>query len=141
MSISQVMVHLLGQISYEELPRDKVDLGKRNMKGKYDDTASLNGAVIIDNFGFVGVPGPGPQFFDDTSLPVGLPTVNQQTERFIFYIDELDNYIELFDSATILPTTAVPTMDRGFLFALGAGLMVLLAFVIGKRYVLRPSRS
>ena len=39
--------HLLGQIPYQELPRDKVTLGKRNMKGSYDDKAS------IEEFGFI----------------------------------------------------------------------------------------
>jgi hypothetical protein len=33
--------HLLGQIPYEELPREKIDLGKRSMKGKYDDEATI----------------------------------------------------------------------------------------------------
>jgi polyphosphate kinase 2 (PPK2 family) len=33
--------HFLGQIPYEELPREKIELGKRNMKGKYDDVASV----------------------------------------------------------------------------------------------------
>ena len=33
--------HLLSQIPYKELPREKVDLGKRIMKGKYDDAASI----------------------------------------------------------------------------------------------------
>jgi len=32
--------HFLSQIRYKELPREKVILGKRNMKGKYDDEAS-----------------------------------------------------------------------------------------------------
>ena len=39
--------HLLGQIPYQELPQDKVTLGKRNMKGSYDDKAS------IAEFGFI----------------------------------------------------------------------------------------
>jgi len=39
--------HLLSQIPYQELPRDKVTLGKRNMKGSYDDQAS------IAEFGFI----------------------------------------------------------------------------------------
>ena len=33
--------HLLSQIPYKELPRAKVVLGKRNVKGKYDDQASM----------------------------------------------------------------------------------------------------
>ncbi len=41
------ITHLLGQIPYKELPRPKVKLGKRNLKGKYDDKASLEGRRII----------------------------------------------------------------------------------------------
>ena len=33
--------HFLSQIPYRELPRDKVKLGKRSLKGKYDDRASI----------------------------------------------------------------------------------------------------
>ncbi len=33
--------HLLSLIPYKELSREKVELGKRNMKGKYDDQASI----------------------------------------------------------------------------------------------------
>jgi polyphosphate kinase 2 len=33
--------NLLSQIPYQELPREKVTLGKRDMKGKYDDQASI----------------------------------------------------------------------------------------------------
>jgi polyphosphate kinase 2 len=33
--------HFLSQIPYEELPREKIKLGKRNMKDKYDDQASV----------------------------------------------------------------------------------------------------
>ncbi|MBW2436150.1 MAG: polyphosphate kinase 2, partial [Deltaproteobacteria bacterium] len=33
--------HLLGLISYRKLSRKKVELGKRNMKGKYNDQASI----------------------------------------------------------------------------------------------------
>jgi polyphosphate kinase 2 len=33
--------HFLSQIPYKDLPRDKVKLGKRIMKGKYDDQASI----------------------------------------------------------------------------------------------------
>ncbi len=39
--------HLLGQIPHKELPREKVDLGKRSMKGKYDDQAALEGKSFI----------------------------------------------------------------------------------------------
>jgi polyphosphate kinase 2 len=41
------ITHFLSQFPYEELPRQKVDLGKRNMKGKYDDQASLEGRRFI----------------------------------------------------------------------------------------------
>ena len=33
--------HLLGQITYKKLPRDKVKLGKRSMKGQYEDQKSI----------------------------------------------------------------------------------------------------
>ena len=39
--------HLLSQIPYQELPREKVELGKRNMKGKYNDQATLEGRRFI----------------------------------------------------------------------------------------------
>jgi polyphosphate kinase 2 len=39
--------HLLSQIPYQELPREKVVLGKRNMKGKYNDQATLEGRRFI----------------------------------------------------------------------------------------------
>jgi polyphosphate kinase 2 len=41
------ITHLLGQIPYKELPRDKVKLGKRDLKDKYDDTATLEGRHFI----------------------------------------------------------------------------------------------
>ena len=41
------ITHLLKQIPYEELPREKVELGKRNMEDKYDDHASLEGRRFI----------------------------------------------------------------------------------------------
>ena len=39
--------HLLSQIPYKELQRPKVKLGKRSLKNKYDDQASLEGRRII----------------------------------------------------------------------------------------------
>ena len=39
--------HLLSQIPYKELPREKIDLGKRNTKGEYDDAATLEGRRFI----------------------------------------------------------------------------------------------
>ena len=41
------ITHFLNQIPYKELPREKIDLGKRNMKGKYDDDATLKGRRFI----------------------------------------------------------------------------------------------
>jgi len=39
--------HLLGTIPYEELSRPEVKFGKRETKGKYDDTASLKGRRFV----------------------------------------------------------------------------------------------
>jgi polyphosphate kinase 2 len=39
--------HLLGQIPYEAVGREKVSLGKRRTKGKYDDVASLQGRRFV----------------------------------------------------------------------------------------------
>jgi polyphosphate kinase 2 len=39
--------HLLSQIPYKELPRPRVKLGKRELKDKYDDKASLEGRRLI----------------------------------------------------------------------------------------------
>lgn len=39
--------HLLGQIPYTELPRPKMKLGKRSLKGKYDDTTPMEDRSII----------------------------------------------------------------------------------------------
>ena len=39
--------HLLGQIPYKALPRARVKLGKRNLKDKYDDQASLEGRRFV----------------------------------------------------------------------------------------------
>ena len=39
--------HLLSQIPYKELPRPRVKLGKRELKDKYDDRASLEGRRLI----------------------------------------------------------------------------------------------
>jgi polyphosphate kinase 2 len=39
--------HLLGQIPYKDLTGEKVDLGKRSSKGKYDDQASLEGRRFV----------------------------------------------------------------------------------------------
>jgi polyphosphate kinase 2 len=39
--------HLLGQIPYEAVGREKVSLGKRRTKGKYDDLVSLQGRRFV----------------------------------------------------------------------------------------------
>ena len=39
--------HLLSMIPYQELPREKVKLGKRSMKGEYDDEATLAGRYFV----------------------------------------------------------------------------------------------
>ena len=39
--------HLLATIPYKELPRPGVKFGKRDMKGKYDDQATLEGRRIV----------------------------------------------------------------------------------------------
>ncbi len=41
------ITHFLDQFPYKELPREKINLGKRNMKGKYDDDATLKGRKFI----------------------------------------------------------------------------------------------
>jgi polyphosphate kinase 2 len=41
------IAHLLSQIPYEELPREKVVLGRRGTKGKYDDQATLEGRRFV----------------------------------------------------------------------------------------------
>jgi polyphosphate kinase 2 len=41
------ITHLLSQIPYKDLSRPRVKLGKRNLKDKYDDKASLEGRGII----------------------------------------------------------------------------------------------
>jgi len=79
-----------------------------------DDSAFLNGPVLVDNFHFDVHHLDAPQAFDDTSAPLHLDTVNSQTERLIFYIDELDNVINLFDSATIGPVGPVGVESRSW---------------------------
>ncbi|QEG43155.1 polyphosphate kinase 2 [Roseimaritima ulvae] len=39
--------HLLSLIPYEDVPRDEIKLPKRSMKGKYDDSASLEGRQFV----------------------------------------------------------------------------------------------
>jgi polyphosphate kinase 2 len=39
--------HLLSLIPYKELPRERVALGKRNLKGQYDDQVTLEGRKFV----------------------------------------------------------------------------------------------
>ena len=39
--------HFLSMFDYKELPREKVDLGKRDLSGSYDDVASLQDRTFI----------------------------------------------------------------------------------------------
>ena len=41
------IAHLLELIPYKKLPREKVKLPKRSMKGAYDDQASLEGRKFV----------------------------------------------------------------------------------------------
>jgi polyphosphate kinase len=41
------IAHLLGQIPYESLPQEKVQLPERSTKGAYDDQASLSGRTFV----------------------------------------------------------------------------------------------
>ena len=41
------ITHFLNQIPRKELAREKIDLGKRNMKGKYDDSATLKNRKLV----------------------------------------------------------------------------------------------
>jgi polyphosphate kinase 2 (PPK2 family) len=41
------IAHLLEQIPYERLPREKIDLPKRSKKHAYDDQASLKGRTFV----------------------------------------------------------------------------------------------
>ncbi len=39
--------HFLSLFDYTDIPREKIELGKRDMSGKYDDAASLEGRTVI----------------------------------------------------------------------------------------------
>jgi hypothetical protein len=41
------IAHLLEQIPYKKVPREKVKLPKRSMKDAYDDQASLKGRKLV----------------------------------------------------------------------------------------------
>jgi len=40
--------HILNQVPYKKVPREKVELPKRSMKGSYDDHATLKGRKFIE---------------------------------------------------------------------------------------------
>ena len=42
-----IISHILAQIPYKQIDRDKVKLPKRSEKGKYDDQAMLKGRHFI----------------------------------------------------------------------------------------------
>lgn len=42
-----IIQHLLGQVRYEELPREKVKLPKRSQKGAYDDLSTIAGRNFV----------------------------------------------------------------------------------------------
>ena len=39
--------HILRQIPYEKVPKQKVKLGERSNKGKYDDSVALKGRRMV----------------------------------------------------------------------------------------------
>jgi hypothetical protein len=41
------ITHLLNLIPYKKVPRAKIDLPKRSMKGAYDDEATLKGRKFV----------------------------------------------------------------------------------------------
>jgi hypothetical protein len=96
-------------------------------------SARLNGAVLIGNLNFPGGLVMAPVPFDYTGLPQHLDTVNRQTSAFVFYIDELDNVIRLFNSATILPSAPVPGFEGGSLLVLALALLLAASFMILKQ--------
>jgi hypothetical protein len=78
-----------------------------------DYSASMTGNWL-GNQGFAAHLVPAPKFFDWTGLPKHEDTVINQMQHFIFYIDELDNTINLFDSATILPMATVGVEQKAW---------------------------
>src|SRR5262249_16200435 len=42
-----VIAHILDQIPYKKMPRDKIELPKRSMKKAYDDQATLKGRKFV----------------------------------------------------------------------------------------------
>jgi hypothetical protein len=69
-------------------------------------SASMTGTALGGDF-FMGGLVAAPILFDWTGLPMHQDTIIQQRQDFTFYIDELDNTINLFNSATILPAVTV----------------------------------
>ena len=79
----------------------------------FDFQATMTG-IGLGGMNFAGGPFPmGPIPFDWTGLPTHQDTIINQRQTFIFYMDELDNTINLFNSATILPigTVAVEEVE------------------------------
>jgi len=71
-----------------------------------DYSASITGNSLGGQ-GFAAHLVPAPKLFDWTGLPKHEDTVINQTEHFIFYMDQLDDTINLFNSATVLPLATV----------------------------------
>ena len=46
-SFAKGIAHILKLIPYKKVPRDKVKLPKRSMKGEYDDQATLKGRSVV----------------------------------------------------------------------------------------------
>lgn len=82
------------------------DLGTLSL----DFSASITGKSLGGQ-GFQVSLVPPPKLFDWTGNPVQQDTIIAQNQNFIFYIDELDNTINFFDSASILPVAPVPSMS------------------------------
>lgn len=68
--------------------------------------ASITGAGLGGQNFMAGLVA-APVLFSWTGLPVHQDTIIHQAQDFIFYMDELDNTINLFNSATILPVGTV----------------------------------
>ena len=90
--------------------------------------AYLNGAVLIDAIPpIMGGLQLAPLTFNE---PMGVPpeihldTVNRESIQLTFYIDEIDNFIALYDSATILPVSiGVPGLGVAARLLLSIGII------------------
>lgn len=69
-------------------------------------SASMTGSALGGDF-FMASAVQAPVPFNWTGLPFHQDTIIQQRQEFVFYIDELDNTIDLYNSATILPNVTV----------------------------------